>query len=332
MNYIFFTYGTIGEMLMDINLLSIIHDGDPKGCMYVLTLKNTHLYKEMVECYPFIEILDARNPATFIGLFFGKNIVIRQQISSATPWRIKILCRALTLLPGSTVIAFSEKRNNFLKGIFTDKEILFNPKELFFDNLMKILPLIGLPEREYTLSFDFRKQNNTLTPPYAILHPIAGMDNKTAPIDRWVEVVRLIRAQWPSMTVYVTGGSKDAPALSPLAEAGAQIICGELSFQELAQVIVDATFYLGADTGITHLASMVSDRAIVWGHNAFPTWLPRYNKNTIILSRNEHCICSGNKTGECYYIIDGVKRFRCMMDVSNSDILEAIKIKIGTSV
>jgi ADP-heptose:LPS heptosyltransferase len=41
--------------------------------------------------------------------------------------------------------------------------------------------------------------------------------------------------------------------------------------------------YVGVDTGITHLASVLKAPSLVIAHNGASNWLPYYNENSIVI-------------------------------------------------
>jgi len=323
-NIIYFTYGTIGELLMTINLLEEIHNSKKNICIYILTTKNLNLYMEILSPYPYIKVYNARAIKSYLYLFIEKNIVIRQQTSSLPSKSILILCKSLTLLRAGLVIAFYEGSKSLLSKYSTSVYLNFDTSISFYSNLCALASILGVRISTNKLNIRFTQSNNSLLKPYIIIQPFCGTVVKTMPISRWIEIIEYIKGKWPQINIYATGSIEDNTKGLVLRDYGVICIFGQPSFSELAQMIKDSYLYIGGDTGVTHLASLISNKVILLGHNSYPTWLPTYNSNVKILTSKNNCICYGNKTGDCLKMVDGELRYRCLVDIDNSLIFSAI--------
>jgi hypothetical protein len=109
---------------------------------------------------------------------------------------------------------------------------------------------------------------------YAAIHPFSGSPRKNWPLDRYLELGRLIERQMPVKWVVEPGsrgieGVDLAPPMDDL--------------YELACWLARARVYIGNDSGITHLAAAAGTRVVALFGPTDPTvWAPRGSNVTIV--------------------------------------------------
>jgi heptosyltransferase III len=102
---------------------------------------------------------------------------------------------------------------------------------------------------------------------YAAIHPFSGSPKKNWPLERYCELSRLLEPQLPVLWIAEPGSSGiDGVNLAPPIE----------DLYELACWLARARFYVGNDSGITHLAAAAGTRVLaLYGPTDPAVWAPR---------------------------------------------------------
>jgi len=119
--------------------------------------------------------------------------------------------------------------------------------------------------------------------PFAAIHPGSGGTRKNWPLDRWIEVIRAL----PGWNWLATGGEADGDLPERLATAfsdGRVRVVRDLPLPVLGAVLERAAFYLGNDSGISHLAAAAGIPCLLaFGPTDPAIWAPR-NRGVRIVS------------------------------------------------
>jgi len=137
---------------------------------------------------------------------------------------------------------------------------------------------LNLPARNVT-SFYLKNEpdNRPNYRPVLLVHPGSGSPAKNAPIDRF-----LVSAQkWKQKTggeVLFLFGPADADVrqeFKKMAPPSEFSICDSPGFDDLIKRMASADFYLGNDSGVSHLAGVLNKRGLVFFRTTDPTiWRP----------------------------------------------------------
>ena len=129
-----------------------------------------------------------------------------------------------------------------------------------------------------------------LSSPYIVAHPGGGvnpgmqMDSKRYPPARLAELLNHVAGA--AAAVILIGGPKEAPLVKAVAEgldAPAVSWVGALSFQEIAALAAGALFYIGNDTGLTHLAAASGARTAMMMGPTDPKRYAPYTPDHLVL-------------------------------------------------
>jgi ADP-heptose:LPS heptosyltransferase len=109
------------------------------------------------------------------------------------------------------------------------------------------------------------------------LHPGSGSESKNWPEARWLDLMERLMAQtnWQFLMI---GGEAEGDRLEQLASAFSpervQLARG-LTLVEVAQMLTQCSFYIGHDSGISHLAAALGLPGLVlWGPSKRSVWGP----------------------------------------------------------
>jgi ADP-heptose:LPS heptosyltransferase len=91
---------------------------------------------------------------------------------------------------------------------------------------------------------------------------------------------------------------------------------GNLSFSDTASRLQEYPFYIGNDTGLSHLATLVAEKVlIIYGGGTFRRFFPW---QTAI---NQHIIYKGLDCFDCNWICKHAERY-CLTSIGSKDVVE----------
>lgn len=341
-NIVIFSNGAIGDFLMAILFLDNLRKTLPKARYTILVPRNAKILRQLALAYPFIFIVEINSCNFLHHIYFliilslRKIIVIRSVSFSNLPLTLRILCKVLTIRMGSKNIGFSDK--SILKGK------TFDYSKLVYENIIDLFNSYGFTVQDMMPKYKFIPIEDVISKyglsyvDYVVIHPCASHVSRSMPVIRWVEIFEYILNSFPMITIVVTGNKQDfifiTKIITRLSIKNNSIVnlAGMLSLNELTTIINMATKgYIGVDTGISHLAAVLRKRSVIIGNLSNPCWLPFYNENSIVLANNTNCTCNGKKGGNCFYVIDGQKYYKCMIDIPNTKIYKNISVMLECS-
>jgi len=123
---------------------------------------------------------------------------------------------------------------------------------------------------------------------FAVVHPGSGGESKRWPLANFLEIVRRL-ADRGMPGVLVTGEAEEGPSFSGLLEKkGLPLGWTWLSrpaLSALAGLLAEASFYLGNDSGITHLAAACGTKVLaLFREDLAPAWRP-FGRVRVIAAR-----------------------------------------------
>ncbi len=148
-------------------------------------------------------------------------------------------------------------------------------------------------ERAFAEAFLARAGADRDARPLVAIHPGSGGERKNWPTDRWQELGRRLLAQ-PSETrprLLIVGGEADTKALATLsagwrgAAAGADdvLVAENLPLPALGAILARCRWFLGHDSGISHLAAAVGTPCVLlFGPTDPDIWAPPYPSVEIV--------------------------------------------------
>jgi heptosyltransferase II len=129
------------------------------------------------------------------------------------------------------------------------------------------------------------------TAPYAVLHPGGGENPGTVMLDKRWQLERYARVAREladrGLRPVLTGGPDERQLCDDLAHAADDANClnlaGSLGLMATAAVIENAHLYIGADTGVSHLAAAVgAPSVVIFGPTNPLRYAPRNERVTIL--------------------------------------------------
>jgi heptosyltransferase-3 len=182
------------------------------------------------------------------------------------------------------------------------------------------------------LSFLKIQPSNKVTPPlkridlttynlkhdYIVIHPYPKFNYKMWSQEKWIDFIQKIIK--PNLQIVLTG-SIDENEIHYCQQIESQVKCinlaGKLSLGEVAYLISKSKFYVGPDTGVTHIAAATGVLTIAlfgptnpvkWGpwpyhyYGTSPVWdkHPNTIKNNVLIVQNQQYSCVPCGKEGCY--------------------------------
>jgi ADP-heptose:LPS heptosyltransferase len=271
-----------------------------KTRLSIITPRNAQMLRELAAAYTTYCVAEAGRHSVeggiglrkLLPLMFKTNCVVIAQTPQTLPLYTYVLARALTLRTDSILVMFDDKVTEVAeknKAVHVPR----SPHDSFYASLARAFSIVGfdisenptisyIPQEEIFTHKELKKES------YIVLHPFAASAVRNISEDDLVWLLQQLRSAFPGTFVVITGSAADKKKAericAALEDEKVRNFCGELSMQELATVIDNATLFVGVDTGITHIAAMLRVDSVVVAHNSYSTgWLPYYNENATIV-------------------------------------------------
>jgi ADP-heptose:LPS heptosyltransferase len=158
-----------------------------------------------------------------------------------------------------------------------------------------------------------------------LLHPGSGSRKKVWPIGRFVELVRYLQSHSKSRILIVLGPA-EGPEVQKTFEGiewemgpVAPILLRGLSLLQLASVMKGCRFFIGNDSGISHMAVALGLPTVaIFGPTDPDVWSPRGEKVAVVHKKISCCPCPQEKFFRC-------KQLKCLEMTEVEDVLEGIR-------
>ena len=203
------------------------------------------------------------------------------------------------------------------------------------DHLLRQLDQYGLPaaqpnprlylkksDREWARDF---WESKGVTPDeqskVIILHSGSGSKKKAWPLDRFLSLARTLQDRLGSRMLVVLGPAEGSDVRKAYEEAGpsAPVLAKGLTLLQLASVMEGCWFFVGNDSGISHMAAALRLPTLaIFGPTDQRVWSPR-GEETFVVSRGIHCSpCPQERFFQC-------RDSECLKAIEVSEVLEGLK-------
>jgi heptosyltransferase III len=338
MKIIWMSFGPIGDTLISLAFFDDILKLAPETRFSVLSSANAGVIRELSSAYPNIEVTQIPGLAGFL-LFFLKLLrepatVIVPGVARHYSLKLKLFFWALRHRPGNRVLGFEDWSRE--KGWLPfNKRYRLDFSIPIIENYRRMIPDVfpgeKAPHTPPRVLLKPEKLPHFVLAPrsYIVVHMFGTRPRYSFPPKRWRLLLLELRKQFPGYQLILTGASKDRSLIEEVGVGveGAHAFINE-PILSVAWIIKHAALYIGVDTGISHMAAVLGQQSVVIGHNTDPMWLPSYNPNGVILTNNEHCLCRGDKSGDCVVYEDGVGYRRCTYDVTINEVCWAVAARL----
>jgi len=157
-----------------------------------------------------------------------------------------------------------------------------------------------------------------------VLHPGSGSKKKAWPLDRFLDLARVLQDRFGSKMLIVLGPAEGPDARKAFEGAGADapVLANGLTLIQLASVMEGCRLFVGNDSGISHMAAALRLPVVaIFGPTDQRVWSPRGEK-TVVVRRGIHCSpCPQERFFQC-------KDSECLRGIEVDEVLEGLE-KMG---
>jgi len=293
---ILFQNGAIGDFLMAIFLAELLQKSGSVDHIFIVVPRNLNFLKGLIGMYPYISAVEVSRRGGWVQLLKMISqpcLAIVQPTLGEIPFRVKILGWLISRSYGSELIGFQDK-SPLCKALYS-KTLVYDTDQLYSENMQNIVRGLGapvvveVPNLKMTPSLQCINTAGLHHRSYMVFHPGASAHKRSFTVQAAQEVIEHVLKRNPEMHVVLSGGPTERKLIEEI-RIGIQkkerlVNAIGCSAKEIAAFIQAAQFFLGTDSGITHLACFLGARVIVAAHCGTVNWLPFYCPNATVLYR-----------------------------------------------
>lgn len=138
---------------------------------------------------------------------------------------------------------------------------------------------LSIPDNEATWAAGFLREQGYSAAGHCLVavHPGSGSTSKNWPLDNYAALLRYFMIYPDTVFALITGPAEDAAVVSDhLLSGGRSIFLRHESLMRVAALLSQADFYVGNDSGISHLAGILGCRgAVLFGPTDPSIWRPQ---------------------------------------------------------
>jgi ADP-heptose:LPS heptosyltransferase len=190
-----------------------------------------------------------------------------------------------------------------------------------------VYPRLYLKESDREWAKDFWKRKGVTLEERSrviVLHPGSGNKRKAWPLDRFLDLARTLQDHFGSKILVVLGPAEGPEVQKSFEGEGSTkwILANGLTLLQLASVMEGCWFFVGNDSGISHMAAALGlPTMVIFGPTDHKIWSPRGEK-TFVVQRGVYCSpCPQERFFQC-------KDFECLRGIGMKEVLDGLK-KIG---
>jgi ADP-heptose:LPS heptosyltransferase len=154
-----------------------------------------------------------------------------------------------------------------------------------------------------------------------ILHPGSGSKKKVWPLNRFLSLAHTLQDHLGSKILVVLGPAEGIEVQRAFEGMGPNsiILARNLTLLQLASVMEGCWFFIGNDSGISHMAAALGlPTIVIFGPTDQRVWSPR-GKKTFVVRRGVYCSpCPQERFFQC-------KDFECLRGIEMREVLEGLK-------
>jgi len=212
------------------------------------------------------------------------------------------------LIPDNKSVSLEiEKNISFTKALGINYKI--DPVPSW--DVSKIREDISIPE-------ELVKKYPELSKEFCLMAPATSREFRMLPKEKFGEIVKVIKNKYNLYPVFLGApGEKNICAeVAEQSEIEAVNLCGEVSFLEIVSLMERARFFIGMDSGLTHLACAAGTPTLcILGGGHYGRFFP-YGDNIFVTNKLK---CFG-----CYWQCTNQDKYSCIKYISVSSILEGV--------
>ena len=209
------------------------------------------------------------------------------------------------------------------------------------DHLLKQMAQHGLPASESTPRLHLKESDREWAKNFwkskglaleerskvIILHPGSGSKKKVWPLERFLNLAQYLQEHLSSKILVVLGPAEGSEVEKAFEGMGPNefILAKGLTLLQLASVMEGCWFFIGNDSGISHMAAALGlPTIVIFGPTDQNVWSPKGEK-TFVVQRGVHCSpCPQERFFQC-------KDIECLRGIEMEEVLKGLE-RIGAPI
>lgn len=268
-----FRASALGDALNAKYLFENIHAAYPDARCAIVVAGNGSMIRDLLAAYPWIEVVQA-NRKSIRSLwslwkdFHGSDLVLTPPVKPGGVFALpsKIAARVLARRGGLIGFTDTARWNVSLYDHLIPSDITRAPRLLEQDTLKAV----GIPIAIEDMRLEYIPQPQLLQKlglegkKYLVLHLFAGSESRAMTQEKRQSLIDALAQALPTVPLIFTGTKKERTYIEHLSlPEHAHVVAGDLSVQELAELIAQSTCMVSIGTGPSHMASNLQARLIV---------------------------------------------------------------------
>lgn len=294
-----FQNGSIGDFLMSIFLAEQIYRAGISQKVTIIVPRGKEFLQTFSREYPYISVVEIKRSQPWSALhlvsYIGPSILaVLPPTPGRLPLQVKFAGYLITRLPGSRLIGFLDK--DPLAEKLYSTALHYDTTLPFVTTLHKLISAIGImdvpaaPSLHIRACVDIHTRLKIEGKKYVFIHPRGSSEKRSFTLEAIGEVINTIH-QHSDLHVVLSCSPSEQQWAEEVAKSlvykDRYSIAGGLNAPELSALILGASYCIGVDTGIMHLACFLNAPILVVAHKGTSNWLPFYYPGARVLYKLE---------------------------------------------
>ena len=262
-----FRASSIGDCLMGKYLLENVHSQFPQARLGIIVASRGAMIRDLFAAYPWLEVIEAnrRSPRALWSLwrnFRGSDLVVTQyagkpggRFSLGSKLFARILAKRGGLIGFHDASRWNNALYDYLLPVRADQAVAEHDRAALRAAGVRVS--LPFPTMTY-LPSDVLAKFGLEAGEFIIVHLFAGNAKRGLHPDKKRELLVALAEKLPNARLVITGGMNDKEEALRVAEhIPATVIAGEVTLQELMNLVAESRGVVSVDTGVAHIAAQL---------------------------------------------------------------------------
>ncbi len=269
-----FRASSIGDCLMGKYLLENIHAEFPNARLGLVVASRAEMIRDLFSAYPWLEVIEVnrKNPKSLWHLwkkFRGSDLVITQyagkkggKFSFASKLAARLLAKSGGLIGFSDASKLNKMLYDKLLPVRSDIAVAEHDRSAL--RVADIPISIQFPTMQFVPDDSIFTSLNLVEEKYVVVHLFAGNKSRGLSPDKKHELLMALAKKLPDMRLVISGGDNDREEALKVAEnIPVMVIAGEVTLQEMMNLISNSRGVVSIDTGVAHITAQLGKPLVV---------------------------------------------------------------------
>lgn len=269
-----FRASSIGDCLMGKYLLENIHAQYPEALLGIVVASRVEMIRDLFAAYPWLEVIEAnrRSPRALLSLlknFYGSDIVVTQYAGKKGGrfgFASKLAARLLAKRGGLIGFTDASRSSAFFYDKLIPLTVAASPATLEREALRAAGVLITFeqPIMQCISMSGTAEKFGLVANQYIVVHLFAGNKGRGLSPEKKRELLVALTTKLPDTHLVISGAVSDrGEALAAARDLPATVVAGEVTLQELMNLIRASRGVVSIDTGVAHITAQLGKPLVV---------------------------------------------------------------------